>query len=59
MHLVVLYGYHGVDSSAERLQFTDQLFDAALSELAVVARRSTLPYCWRFQRGAHEDTLFG
>ena len=38
MHLVVLYGYHGADSSAECLQLTDQLFDAALSELAVVAR---------------------
>ena len=38
MHLVVLYGYHGADSNAECLQLTDQLFDAALSELAVVAR---------------------
>ena len=38
MHFVVLYGCHGADSSAERLQLTDQLFDAALSELAVVSR---------------------
>ena len=38
MHLVVLYGYHGADSSAERLQLTNQLFEAALSELCVVAR---------------------
>ena len=38
MHLVVLYGYHGADSSAERLQLTNQLFEAALGELAVVAR---------------------
>ena len=38
MHLEVLYGHHGGDSSAERLRLTDQLFDAALCELAVVAR---------------------
>ena len=38
MHLVVLYGYHGADSSAERLQLSNQLFEAALGELAVVAR---------------------
>ena len=37
MHLVVLYGYHGADSSAEKLQLTNQLFEAALGELAVVA----------------------
>ena len=40
MHLVVLYGYHGADSSAERLQLTNQLFEAALGELAFVARGS-------------------
>ena len=38
MHLVVLYGYHGADSDAECLSLTDQLFQAALGELAVVAR---------------------
>ena len=38
MHLVVLYGCHGADSSAERLQLTNQLFEAAMGELAVVAR---------------------
>ena len=38
MHLVVLYGYHGADSSAGRLQLTNQLFEAAMGELAVVAR---------------------
>ena len=38
MHLVVLCGYHGADSSAERLQLTNQLFEAAMGELAVVAR---------------------
>ena len=27
MHLVVLYGYHGAGSSAERLQLTNQLFE--------------------------------
>ena len=38
MHLVVLYGYHGADSDAECLRLTDPLFEAALGELAVVAR---------------------
>ena len=38
MHLVVLYGYFGADSCAEKLQLTNQLFEAALGELAVVAR---------------------
>ena len=28
MHLVVLYGFLGPESSAERLQLTDQLFTA-------------------------------
>ena len=38
MHLVVLYGYQGADTDAEQLALTDQLFDAALGELCVVAR---------------------
>ena len=37
LHLVVLYGYHGADRDAEQLSLTDQLFDAALGELRVVA----------------------
>ena len=37
LHLVVLYGYHGADKDAEQLSLTDQLFDAALGELGVVA----------------------
>ena len=37
MHLVVLYGYQGADSDPEQLALTDQLFDAALGELSVVA----------------------
>ena len=32
-----MYGYQGADTSAEQLRLTGQLFDAALSELAVVA----------------------
>ena len=36
MHLFVLDGYQGADSDAEQLALTDQLFDAALSELCVV-----------------------
>ena len=38
MHLVVLYGYQGADADAEQLALTEQLFDAALGELGVVAR---------------------
>ena len=37
MHLVVLNGYQGADSDAEQLALTDQLFDAALGELSLVA----------------------
>ena len=37
LHLVVLYGYQGADSDAEQLALTEQLFDAALGELSVVA----------------------
>ena len=37
LHLVVLYGYQGADVDAERLSLTDQLLDAALGELGVVA----------------------
>ena len=38
MHLVVLYGYQGSATSSEQLQLIYQLIDAALSELAVVAK---------------------
>ena len=37
MHLVV-YGYQGAEDDSEKLSLTDQLFDAALCELAVVSR---------------------
>ena len=37
LHLVVLYGYQGADVDAERLSLTDQLLDAALGELRIVA----------------------
>ena len=43
MHLVVLYGYQGADSDAEQLALTEQLFDAALGELGVVARGQPCP----------------
>ena len=46
MHLVVLYGYQGADTDAEQLALTDQLFDAALGELSVVARESALYVGW-------------
>ena len=38
MNLCVLYCYQGADSCAEQLALTEQLFDAALGELSVVAR---------------------
>ena len=38
MHLFVLSGYQGADADAEQLALTEQLFDAALGELSVVAR---------------------
>ena len=38
MHLVVLYCYQGAVTDPEQLALTDQLFDAALAELSVVAR---------------------
>ena len=38
MHLVVLYGYQEADSDLEQLALTEQLFDAALGELSIVAR---------------------
>ena len=37
LNLVVLHGYQGSDTDAEQLALTEQLFDAALAELAVVA----------------------
>ena len=37
MHLFVLYGYQGADVDAEQLALTEQLFDAVLGELSVVA----------------------
>ena len=48
MHLVVLYGCQGADSSSEQLQQTDLPLDAALSELAVVGWGSAMSvsFCW-------------
>ena len=41
--MVVLYGYQGADRDSERLALTDQLLDAALGELGVVAREQPCP----------------
>ena len=38
VHLVVLYAYQRADNDTEQLALTEQLFDAALGELSVVAR---------------------
>ena len=35
---MVLYGYQGADSDAEQLALNEQLFDAAMGELGMVAR---------------------
>ena len=35
---MVLYGYQGADHDPEQLALTEQLFDAALGELSIVAR---------------------
>ena len=59
MHLVVLYGYQGADSDPEQLSLTEQLFDAALGELSVVARGQPCFIGWGFQRGAHKNPLPG
>ena len=48
MHLVVLYGFQGADSDAEQLSLTEQLFDAALGELSVVARGQRCLLVWDF-----------
>ena len=36
--LCIFCGYQGADADPEQLDLTDQLFDAALGELSVVAR---------------------
>ena len=38
MHLVVLYGSHEADWDMAQLELTNQLLDAVLGELAMIAR---------------------
>ena len=52
MYLVVLYGYQGADADPEQLAWTDQLFDAALGELSVVARGQPCMLVGDFNVGA-------
>ena len=59
MHLFVLHSYQGADSDAEQLALTEQLFDAALGELGVVARETTMFAGWGFQRGPHQNPVPG
>ena len=59
MHLVVLYGFQGADSDAEQLVLTEQLFDAVLGELNVVARGQPCMFVGRFRRGAHQNPFPG
>ena len=46
LHLCVLYGYQGADTDAEQLALTDQLFDAVLGELHMVASGQPLFIGW-------------
>ena len=59
MHLVVLYGYQGVDTDAEQVALTEQLFDAALGELGGGGSGAAMFDRWGFQRGAHQNPLLG
>ena len=52
---MVLCGYQGSDTDAEQLALTEQLFDAALAELAVVARGSPCLLAGDFNVEAHQD----
>ena len=56
MHLVVACGFQRADDDPEMSSLADQLFDAALCELAVVSRGQRC-HCWRFQRGTHQSLL--
>ena len=38
LHLFVVYGFQGADADSEQLALTEQLFDAVIGELNVVAR---------------------
>ena len=49
----------GADTDAEQLALTEQLFDAVLDELEVVARGAALFDRWGFQRGTHQNPLPG
>ena len=59
MHLLVLYGYQVADSDAEQLALTEQLFDAALGELGVVARGQHCLLVGDFNGGTHQNPLLG
>ena len=59
MHLFVLYGYQGADADAEQLALTEQLFDAALSELHVVACGQPCLLVGDFNVEAHQNPLKG
>ena len=53
MHLFVVYGFLGADVDSEQLALTEQLFDAVLGELDVVARGQPC------LSGAHQNPLPG
>ena len=57
VHLVVVYGFQGADEDAEKLCLSNELFDAALCELAVVGRGQPCVIAKDFQCGAHQDPL--
>ena len=59
MHLVVLYAYQVADRDAERLALTEQLWDAALGELGVVAREQPCLLVGDFNVEPTKDSLPG
>ena len=54
LNLVVLYKYQGTDTDSEQLALTEQLFDAALGEVAVVARGSPCLLAGEFNEGPNK-----
>ena len=55
----MLYGYQGADADVEQLSLTEQLFDAALCELCVVAWGQPCVRDGDIQRGAYQNPLPG
>ena len=59
MHLVVLYGFRGADTDAEQLALTEQLHQATLGELSIVARGQPRSLVGHFNVEPHQNPLLG